>query len=59
MSAFLSLPEKSVGRSAYSVKGAVTETFHATQSTTVEKTIDIKTNTSFIHVQSPTEIKWA
>jgi type VI secretion system secreted protein VgrG len=45
------------GTATYEVKSAVTETFHATQSTTVEKTIDIKTNTSFIHVTSPTEIK--
>jgi type VI secretion system secreted protein VgrG len=45
------------GTATYEVKGAVAETFHDTQSTAVEKTIDIKTLKSFIHVDSPTEIK--
>jgi type VI secretion system secreted protein VgrG len=45
------------GTASYTVKSAVTEVFQATQSTTVEKTIDIKTNSDFIHVTSPTEIK--
>ena len=44
------------GTAAYTVKGAVTEVFHTTQSTTVETSIDILTNKSHIHVESPTEI---
>jgi type VI secretion system secreted protein VgrG len=35
----------------------VTETFHNTQSTSVQNTIDVKTLSSFIHVSSPTEIQ--
>ena len=45
------------GTASYTVKGAVTELFKATQSTTVQESIDIKTNAAFIHAQSPTEIK--
>ncbi len=44
------------GTAAYTVKGAVTELFQATQSTTVETSIDIQTNKSHIHVESPKEI---
>jgi type VI secretion system secreted protein VgrG len=46
-----------VGTAAYTVKGAVTETFKATQNTTVQESIDIKTNASHIRIDSPTEIK--
>jgi len=44
------------GTSTTNVTGAVSETYKATQSTTVQDTIDIKTNASYIHVSSPTEI---
>jgi type VI secretion system secreted protein VgrG len=45
------------GTASYTVKGAVTEEFQATQSTTVQKSIDIQTLADFIHVTSPKEIK--
>jgi len=45
------------GTATYTVKGAVTETFQATQSTTVQTSIDIKTIADFIHLTSPKEIK--
>ena len=41
------------------VTGTVAETFDATQKTTVTSSIDIASKTSFIHVESPTEIKLA
>jgi type VI secretion system secreted protein VgrG len=45
------------GTATYTVKGAVTEEFQATQSMTVETSIDIQTKTDFIHLLSPKEIK--
>lgn len=45
------------GKADYTVQGAVTETYKATQSTTVTKTIDIKTEEGYIHIHSPKEIK--
>ena len=45
------------GKADYYVKGPLVEVYDNTQTTTVTTSIDIKAKTSFIHVESPTEIK--
>lgn len=45
------------GKADYFVKGPIVEVYDATQKTQVTTSIDINTSNSYIHVESPTEIK--
>jgi type VI secretion system secreted protein VgrG len=47
----------STGTATYTVKGAVSETFKDTQTTTVDKKIAVTSKTAQIHVTAATEIK--
>ncbi len=44
------------GKAEYTVEGLVKETFNTTQTTVVNKEIDVSSTTSSIHLTSPTEI---